>query len=715
MCSRIALSGLVFLLMVLTATAGVEVTNGVVVLPSDDSIAPFNRPFNLAGRSLTFTRTGPESYSEQSGPLQFDDDRGTLLTLDRTTKSVVYNIAGFDFPFFGRTVRTLYVSQLLAIYLDVPALPPPLTVYQWGDAELIADGKAVIAPMLSTSRGVGSFLPPTVYVKEAADRVVITWWEDTRSLAVQAVLFSNGDIRFSYRSIARIEGGALIITSGKEAWRTLVQLTSADDPANDLSGGPASDADRVVDIRNVVVSRVGDTNVLQVAIKVGSPIDRTKLTGAGIGIFLNFGAGSSANATIGPNPAGDQVILAIGGQRTVGGADGSTGGNSWPVHGPSPAIQTAGDTITLTFAQELILGQGAFDGDVALQVEGGTHSDGLGFHLKIDVAPRQLSSDLASVSPVAAFPGAIVDSFVLPEFNPTAAWAEVQAALDLDPTMIDAVVFYQNYGTLTTYESAAFSTVGNPGVDNIGFETHHIGSDSPRSSSVPRVPNLMFMSRVGESFNVIDDFTGQVLMHEFGHRWLFYADALVGGMAAPINGDGAHPNPFLDTRAAFPVAHSDDCSVMGGETFVDNGDGTFTIAEIEDEGCGYGYSWLDLYLMGLAAPGEVPPFFYLSDPDPPDVLDSSDVPTFSAVRHDLTISNVTDRMGFRNPAWPNSQRVFKVLFVLVSNPSPSNTEIASVAHYAGLFRERFSVATGQRGAIDQLFYVPGPRRRAARP
>ena len=54
---------------------------------------------------------------------------------------------------------------------------------------------------------------------------------------------------------------------------------------------------------------------------------------------------------------------------------------------------------------------------------------------------------------------------------------------------------------------------------------------------------------------------------------------------------------------------------MGGSNWTDNLDGTFT-SQDHATGAYLGYSWVDLYLMGLASPDEVPDFFYLADTDP---------------------------------------------------------------------------------------------------
>lgn len=676
--------------------ADVSVRNGVVLLPSDESIAPFDRPFNLTGRSLTFTPNPSGTFAVEIGPLQFDDQRGARLAVDAASKSAAYSIAGFDFPFLGDKIRKLYISQLLGIYLDPPPAPYPFSFAQYGDAETIVHtaGRRVIAPLLTSTKSQGgTFRPPEVWVREGADRVVVTWWQEARALAVQAVLFANGTIRFSYRDIATTRGGVLIITTGAEAWRTPTPIATAADPLDDVVGSLPAERKAMLDIVETSLQRVGITDVLRLAIKVRAAIDRAKLAaGEFIGIQIGFGGPPTVSGSIAANDTSDYLFV-----------------RSFQTVGPSPALQIEGDTIVLTLSQAQALPGNAMDGDVEVTLYDGSGADTLRFHAGIDAAPRPLRTDFAGISAVASLAGPIADAFTIPALNDAAAWERVRGALNLDPTAIDAVAVYQNFYTAVVFQSGAYSVPGNPGVDGIYTGT-------PPPSTRPRAPNLLNLSRIGVSQNAIDDFAASVAMHELGHRWLFGIRALDDAGNPVVLGDtSGHPLHELDTRAAFPVLHPYDCSVMGGFTFTDNGDGTFSAAGIQEDGCLYGYSWLDLYAMGLADASEVPPFFYLSDAQPAVTETNLLKGPVRANRHDLTIGNVIARLGPRKPAWPDTQRVFRVLFVLLydsSQPVPA-ADVAAVAHYANLVKSRFAIATGYRGSIDTVFPIAAPRRRAA--
>jgi len=114
----------------------------------------------------------------------------------------------------------------------------------------------------------------------------------------------------------------------------------------------------------------------------------------------------------------------------------------------------------------------------------------------------------------------------------------------------------------------------------------------------------------------------------------------------------------------------------------------------------------------------VPGFFYIADSDPPvEEEPFVETNTYRATRKDLTIDHVLNRMGRRSPAYPDTQRLFKVLFVLVYDPDrPLPTEdVNEVRHYASVMERDFAKATGNRGTITTAFGTPtSPRRRSAR-
>jgi hypothetical protein len=162
----------------------------------------------------------------------------------------------------------------------------------------------------------------------------------------------------------------------------------------------------------------------------------------------------------------------------------------------------------------------------------------------------------------------------------------------------------------------------------------------------------------------------------------------------------------VNTPAAFPVVTPEDSSVMGGGTFTDRQDGTFVTSPIGP----YGFSWLDLYLMGLASPDEVPPWFYVQNSNPPLGLEywPAGGLTVSGTRRDVSIAQVIASMGNRLPASSSAQRQFVVCLVMLSSdPTSAGGAADTIGKIASTFQQRFATATGSRGSV--MIAMPQPR------
>jgi hypothetical protein len=103
---------------------------------------------------------------------------------------------------------------------------------------------------------------------------------------------------------------------------------------------------------------------------------------------------------------------------------------------------------------------------------------------------------------------------------------------------------------------------------------------------------------------------------------------------------------------------------MGGGVWQDNYDGTFTQLDDDYYVPATGYSYLDLYLMGLLAPNEVPDFFILRNLVPVGT-DANGHPIFKADRTKVAIQDVIAVEGPRMPDVDHSQRKFNTGMVVV--------------------------------------------------
>ena len=146
--------------------------------------------------------------------------------------------------------------------------------------------------------------------------------------------------------------------------------------------------------------------------------------------------------------------------------------------------------------------------------------------------------------------------------------------------------------------------------------------------------------------------------HEFGHAWLAYAHYQRDGKALPLE-DGGHWAHGLHAPAPFPLRGQENGSVMGGNFWRENRDGTFTPTSGWSTKGG-GFSWLDLYLMGLATPDEVPDMFVLHNLK--QVGERRD-DAYTAEKEIVTIEQIIARMGPRDPPAARAQKVFNTGFV----------------------------------------------------
>ncbi len=170
--------------------------------------------------------------------------------------------------------------------------------------------------------------------------------------------------------------------------------------------------------------------------------------------------------------------------------------------------------------------------------------------------------------------------------------------------------------------------------------------------------------------------TLSVLAHEFGHTWLAFIDPPV-----LLTRDRAHWNFFLHTSG----------SLLGGNDIQDNGDGSFITLAPKDI-----YSPLDLYLMGLLKPEDVPPTFFVTDPHDLDLPPPYDQQTITADqlqgtyslgdvgfrgdKQEVRIEDIISVNGARIPDAESSQKDFRTAFILLAQgeDGPTSDEIDKV-------------------------------------
>jgi hypothetical protein len=189
------------------------------------------------------------------------------------------------------------------------------------------------------------------------------------------------------------------------------------------------------------------------------------------------------------------------------------------------------------------------------------------------------------------------------------------------------------------------------------------------------------------------------LGHEVGHRWGAYVSAKVNGERISL-GPWPHWAAGLQARVSFPYSLPTEASTLGGGVWQDNGDGTWT--QLRD---GYfvpaaGYSYLDLYLMGLISAAEVPDFFILKKL----VRVGEDMngrPIFRAERTKVTIQDVMAAEGPRLPDVDHSQRKFNtgIVVVVEHGHSPSREILERADGIRQQWIEYWATTTGHRASM----------------
>jgi hypothetical protein len=170
--------------------------------------------------------------------------------------------------------------------------------------------------------------------------------------------------------------------------------------------------------------------------------------------------------------------------------------------------------------------------------------------------------------------------------------------------------------------------------------------------------------------------------HELAHRWSTRTRAIVNGETIELRGphdpwgmSGAtHWPQSVHAPVAFPYSRPVEASIMGGANWKDNGDGTFTLLANGVMNPASGYSYLELYLMGLLPASGVPDFFILRNQrNAGRSPEGNTIVAAEKVR--ITIQDVIAHNGPRAPSYENSPKALNTAIVAVTlhgrQPTPA--------------------------------------------
>jgi MYXO-CTERM domain-containing protein len=292
----------------------------------------------------------------------------------------------------------------------------------------------------------------------------------------------------------------------------------------------------------------------------------------------------------------------------------------------------------------------------------------------------------------------------------------------------DVLSVWTNFSMDGNNIETLFDPLGND-VTGIGLDNEYGGDGTFTTDAAPVRAILLhndftqLAARAQKQGAPLDGFARYLFLLELSHLW-----GPAARLPVPDAGVDGGPPPSKAELIGFSFHWSfwmgANGSPAGGNAWKDNGDGTFTASGQSPKTVHY--SMLDLYLMGLASPNEVPPFFVLESPNVTSgQMDPffghafgqmsfpwfGDTPlTVSASRRTLTIDDVIAANGPRMPAKSNGALKLGVVLMLAKNTKPEDVAALEAAFepIASSLAPAFADATGGRGSFTLVTNVKDP-------
>jgi hypothetical protein len=287
--------------------------------------------------------------------------------------------------------------------------------------------------------------------------------------------------------------------------------------------------------------------------------------------------------------------------------------------------------------------------------------------------------------------GSFYEWFRSPEYDPAAVGRAFYRA---HPDSFDVLAVFESFPV--SHAAVAMQLPVKNDVRGIGLDLFDRTRDY---GSLGRLHGLLELNTVAW---VGPNEASGMLGHEFAHRWLAYVSFLDERgqrssdlLEAPR---GSHWCFYLDTRTGMTWDGFPTHSFMFGSKWDDLPDGRLQTGGSTS----WGYSPLDLYLMGLIPADSVPDFFYVADrPDQgqPCVTGSNPTP---GRKRTVSVRQIIAAEGPRNPDVTRSQKQFRTAFVLLVRPGsvPAREQLATLDRLRLNWGRDFPRYTGGRATMD---------------
>ena len=668
------------------STPAMREIQGFVVIEDDQEMLQGGRAFDLDQATLRFVPVDGGGFDITREELAHDPNYGVLAKEWTPDWEPVEIDLPFAFPFGAESYTHVYLTPNTGLFFVEPNAPG---YYQYGSYSGLATGCTLsedgywqrsiprASPLMggalwSTS---ASNKKMELYLRQTSDTFVATWYSNYLETTVQAILRSNGEIAFSYIDVPAWKGyGAVQVATADTGWMMPEPVANGADPEGDINDEDLGTIDgTMLDIVDWSLARVANTNLYEVTITVVGDVES----------YVPPSRRTIYYSLCLPDIDGKDRVVTVGILRKLGGPAHRR------VYTSGACFEVSGGTVTIGFTAWDDLFEFAATAYVrtGFQPLNGffVADEGDVFTFTPSPAGDLGEIDFSEVETISNHTVPAVEPFTFPALDHDEVWERLVERYGFVEGELDGVAIYQNHLTDIAHFAGAYFTRGCPGVNGIG-------------NNGSKMTSLIHMNAIRFGWNATDMNAVGVLNHEFGHLWLFRVNA--GGLKA--NGLDPHPRKGAHMPAAFNLFTEHDCSTMGGATWTDNGDNTFTSAPVY---CSYGYSWFELYLMGLASPDEVPDTFWIDDDG--SELDGGYYPppntTYAGWRYDVSGAAIATGRSVEYPG--ATQRDFKVLHVLMTRPEFPLTA-ADVSHFV-YRRDRWpgfwSAATGERATAQAGF------------
>jgi len=719
---------------------GTATTQGnLIVMTLNEGALGHANLFDLNRRTLRFTPEGA-GYRAENLALQWDSDFGAEIANPQVS------LHNFAFPFSGKSWDSFSVGTTGSISFGAPPTNPGVGGGFGGRGGGVSIGRfdqlrEAARTLINTAPAICVFLKPrmsgTRHVKELSDRVVITWnltepfagiqdftWTPTVN-RFQAVLRKDGSVEMSYDQLTArdaIVGLYPMVTTGTET--ALGTLNDAEDPQLDPH----------LDLKSLRIAVV-DGLFLKVTFETRGPVlpeGDPKL--AGLSYRVSFD-GQKPLATRAENAHADVVWAINGSGRGGGGGAGRGGASRYIASGPGvfPGVKISGNTISLQGTLPAALKPGDKAAVYAEVVAPGTPPatvDGISPQAVTLNGIHSPEVDLSAIKRQDGPFSIIYESFhylALP--NPRDLTCTVLNALG---DKFDFLAYYSDFrvdnqeaGTPSNGPLGSNPTgnaVTGIGQTQRGLESYcsagrfqwqfiqpvYVGANQmqeypPEGLTDANNHNVGFYlrqlaRRTADGKIPPYDYAMSQIGHEMGHRWAAFVSARVNEESIVLG--PTHWARGLQAPVPFPYQRLTEASAMGGGVWQDNLDGTFTQLDDDYYVPATGWSYLDLYLMGLAAPDEVPDFFILRNLVASG-KDKNDRPIFKADRTKVTIRDVIAAEGPRLPDVEHSQKQFNtgIVVIVEQGAKPSRELIERANGIRERWIDYWATTTGHRSSM----------------